>query len=117
EGMGESGGGTERVLISTRTTLRRRSLSTAMLFGQRCPPRTFSGMLDPDFAPRSSLFLFDKKWGFVTGPLSLVPRRIFNRCTGFIFTKGILPAAVAAVALLTRFARNPTTAGLAIHRL
>jgi hypothetical protein len=23
----------------------------------------FSGMLDPDFAPCSSLFLFDKKWG------------------------------------------------------
>src|SRR5262249_20123151 len=47
----------------------------------------------------------------------LVPRRIFNRCTGFIFAQGILLAAVAAVALLTRFARNPTAAGLAIHQL
>ena len=39
------------------------------------------------------------------------------RDRGFIFAQGILPAAVAAVALLTRFARNPTTAGLAIHHL
>jgi hypothetical protein len=37
-----------------------------VLVCQRCPPSTFNGVLDPDFAPRSPLFLFDKNRGFVT---------------------------------------------------
>src|SRR5262252_9320602 len=49
---------------SVLTTLRSTSRSTGTASDQRWPPSTFSGMLAPDFGPRSALFSFDKKRGF-----------------------------------------------------
>jgi hypothetical protein len=45
----------------------------------------FSGTLDPDFRPGSSLSLLDKKTGFVTGPLSWYPVGFLSAVRAFIW--------------------------------
>ena len=102
--------------ISALTILRNSPRSTLTAFSHRQPPSTFSGMLAPEFGPRSSLFLLDKKWGFVTAP-----RGIFNRCTVVYLARGIpmriVATAIRTKSLLARFALNATSACLAAKRL
>jgi hypothetical protein len=72
-------------------------------------------MLDPDFAPRSPLFLLDKKRGIRGFSAILVPNGIFNRCTGFIFAPGKITTAITAKFLLPRFSSCDSAASLAFH--
>jgi hypothetical protein len=57
-----------------------------------------------------------QKEGVRDGSAIWVPRSIFNRCTGFIFAQGILPAATRTKLLLASLAANAATASGARNR-
>src|SRR6516164_9353566 len=70
-------------------------------------------MLDPDFAPRSALFFVRQKDG-VRGRSGICTQKRLPNAPLALF---VVTAAGRAVTLLSRFARNPATTGLAIHHL
>ena len=70
-------------------------------------------MLDPDFAPPQAIVLIQQKRG-VRGRSGICTQKRLPNAPLALF---VVTAAVRAVTLLSRFARNPATTGLAIHHL